>query len=79
MKDMELTMEQLSKLQNTAPNSGEPDVKTNVGDVFKSKPNGFYLNEFYLFITHFNTIFIHSCQIDFYLLHSLQKRWALNG
>ena len=63
---MELTMEQLSKLQTTAPNSGEPDVKTNVGDVFKSKTNGFYLNEFYLFTTHFNTIpnFVNAIDID---------------
>ena len=52
---MEVTMEQLSKLQKRESALGETSNKTSLGDVFseRSKTN---INEFHLFLTYYNKI-----------------------
>lgn len=54
-KDMEVTMEQLSKLQKRESTLDETSNKTSLGDVLseRSKTN---INEFHLFLTYYNTI-----------------------
>ena len=63
---MEVSIEQLSKLQNVASTFRETCGIPNVGDVFKQRQSGYYLNEFYLYVAHFNTIpnFINIRDID---------------
>ena len=62
----EITMEQLSKFQKKDASFGETTINISVGDVFKERQSESYINEFYLYLAHFNTIpnFVNRVFID---------------
>ena len=50
-----ISMHDLSKLQNSNKDFSLTTVKTNLGDVFSERTNNTF-NEFYVFMAHFNTL-----------------------
>ena len=63
---MEVSIEQLSKLQKKESAFGKTTVKASLGDVFKERQSTSYLNEFHLYLAHFNIIpnFINEVNIN---------------
>ena len=63
---MEVSIEQLSKLQKKESTFTETSSKISVGDVFMERQSRSYINEFYLYLAHFNYIpnFVNTINID---------------
>ena len=63
---MEPTIEQLSKLQKGTSTFTETSSKASLGNVFNERQSRSYINEFYLYLAHFNKIpnFVNSINID---------------